>query len=145
MFYSVMTRCQLHVCDCALYYIQDGKLTQVARPNPPNFGPGFGSKFVPSFSFGASHITLNAVKIANKTLGFFFFFQIMLSGLNMKNGSKRLSSYFKCSRSFWKKRSELTESQRKLCLPNKEQLRRPGESSLRKMLSSSSMLQSSRV
>lgn len=24
---------------------QDGKLTQVTRPSPPNFGPGFVSKF----------------------------------------------------------------------------------------------------
>lgn len=135
-----MKNCKLHVHNYTLCFFQDGKLTQVSRPNPPNFGPGFGSKFILSFCF---HITFNSVKIAN--IMFLFFFQIMLSGLNMKNGSKRLSNYFKCNRSFWKKRLELTESQRKLCLPNKEQRRRQGESSLRKMLSSSSMLQSSRV
>lgn len=137
-----MKNCKLHVHNYTRCLFQDGKLTQVSRPNPPNFGPGFGSEFIPSFCF---HITVNAVKIANKRMFFFFFFQIMLSGLNMKNGSKRLSNYFKCNRSFWKKRLALTESQRKLCLPNKEQQRRQGESSLRKMLSSSSMLQSSRV
>lgn len=37
-----------------LLSFQDGKLTQVARPNPPNFGPGFVSKFskiIYAFSF----------------------------------------------------------------------------------------------
>lgn len=134
--------------------LQDGKLTQVARPNPPNFGTGFVSKI--NLNFASSVLELLdrtrtiemcecVLMVSGLLIKAFFLFQIMLRGLNMKNGSRRLSNYFKCSRSFWKRRLELTGSRRKPCLPNREQQKRQGESSLRKMLSSSNMLQSSKV
>lgn len=138
----------------SLLFHQDGRLTQVPRPNPPNFGSGFVSKFskkiicISGISFEGllgSQIYFCYPIPAGPLTKTPIFFQTMLKGHSMKSGCRRLSNYFKCSRSFWRRRLEHTGSQRKLYLPNRERQRSQGESSPRRMLSSSSMSQSSRA